>query len=35
MNENIKEILKLIEEHPDLLVLPMVGQDIVLDDIGD
>lgn len=35
MNENIKEILKLIEEHPDLLVIPMVGQDIVLDDMGD
>ena len=35
MNENIKEILKLIEEHPDLLVIPMVGQDIVLDDMRD
>lgn len=31
MNENIKEILKLIEEHPDLPVIPMVGQDIVAD----
>jgi hypothetical protein len=35
MNENIKEIVKLIGEHPDLLVIPMVGQDIVLDDMGD
>lgn len=35
MNENIKEIVKLISEHPDLLVIPMVGQDIVLDDMGD
>lgn len=35
MNENIKDILKLINEHPDLLVIPMVGQDIVLDDMGD
>lgn len=31
MNENIKEILKLIEEHPDLPVVPMVGQGIVAD----
>nr|DAR78924.1 MAG TPA: hypothetical protein [Caudoviricetes sp.] len=31
MNDNIKEILKLIEEHPDLPVIPMVGQDIVAD----
>ena len=31
MNENIKEILKLIEEHPDLPVIPMVGQGIVAD----
>ena len=29
MNEKIKEILKLIEEHPNLPVVPMVGQDIV------
>jgi len=35
MNENIKEILKLIEEHPDLLVIPMVGQDIVADCTGE
>ena len=31
MNENIKEILKLIEEHPDLPIVPMVGQGIVAD----
>ena len=35
MNENIKEILKLIDEHPDLPVVPMVGQDIVADCTGE
>lgn len=35
MNENIKEILKLINEHPDLPVIPMVGQDIVADSFGE
>ena len=35
MNDNIKEILKLIEEHPDLPVVPMVGQDIVADSFGE
>ncbi len=35
MNENIKEILKLIEEHPDLPVVPMVGQNIVADCTGE
>ena len=35
MNENIKEILKLIEEHPDLPIIPMVGQDIVADCTGE
>lgn len=35
MNENVKEILKLIEEHPDLPVIPMVGQDIVADSFGE
>ena len=35
MNENIKGILKLIEEHPDLPVIPMVGQDIVADCTGE
>lgn len=35
MNENIKDILKLIDEHPDLPVIPMVGQDIVADCTGE
>lgn len=35
MNDNIKEILKLIDEHPDLPVIPMVGQDIVADCTGE
>ena len=35
MNENIKEILKLIDEHPDFPVIPMVGQDIVADCTGE
>ena len=35
MNENIKEIVKLIGEHPDLPVVPMVGQDIVADSFGE
>lgn len=35
MNEKIKEILKLIDEHPDLPVVPMVGQDIVADSFGE
>ena len=35
MNENIKEILKLIEEHPGFPVIPMVGQDIVADCTGE
>lgn len=35
MNDNVKEILKLIEEHPDLPVVPMVGQDIVADCTGE
>lgn len=35
MNDNVKEILKLIEEHPDFPVIPMVGQDIVADCTGE
>ena len=35
MNENIKDLLRLIEEHPDLPVIPMVGQDIVADCTGE
>ena len=35
MNENIKDVLKLIDEHPDFPVIPMVGQDIVADCAGE
>ena len=35
MNENIKDLLMLIDEHPDLPVVPMVGQDIVADSFGE
>lgn len=35
MNENIKDVLKLIDEHPDFPVIPMVGQDIVADSFGE
>lgn len=35
MNENIKDVLKLIAEHLDLPVVPMVGQDIVADTFGE
>ena len=35
MNKNIKDLLKLINEHPDLPVIPMVGQDIVADCTGE
>ena len=35
MNKNINDLLKLIEEHPDLPVIPMVGQDIVADCTGE
>ena len=35
MNENIKDVLKVINEHPDLPVIPMVGQDIVADSFGE
>lgn len=31
MTDNIKDLLMLIEEHPDLPVIPMVGQGIVAD----
>lgn len=31
MNNSIKDLLRLIEEHPDLPVVPMVGQGIVAD----
>ena len=35
MNENIKHLIQLIDEHPDLPVIPMVGQDIVADCTGE
>lgn len=35
MNDNIKDLLRLMEEHPDLPVIPMVGQDIVADCTGE
>ena len=35
MTDNIRDFLKLIEEHPDLPVIPMVGQDIVADCTGE
>ena len=35
MNDNIKDLLRLIEEHPDLPVVPMVGQDIVAASFGE
>ena len=35
MNDNIKDILKLMDEYPDLPVVPMVGQDIVADSFGE
>ena len=35
MNENIKALIQLIDEHPDFPVIPMVGQDIVADSFGE
>ena len=35
MNENIKHLIQLMEENPDLPVIPMVGQDIVADCTGE
>lgn len=35
MTDNIRDLLRLIGEHPDLPVIPMVGQDIVADCIGE
>ena len=35
MNENIKHLIQLMDEHPDLPVIPMVGQDIVADCTGE
>ena len=35
MNDNVKNLMQLINEHPDLPVIPMVGQDIVADCTGE
>jgi len=35
MNDNIKTLIQLIDEHPGLPVIPMVGQDIVADCTGE
>ena len=35
MNENVKTLIQLMDEHPDLPVVPMVGQDIVADSFGE
>ena len=35
MNENIKALIQLMDEHPDLPVIPMVGQGIVADCTGE
>ena len=35
MNENIKHLIQLMDEHPDLPVIPVVGQDIVADCTGE
>ena len=35
MTDNIRDLLRLIEDHPDLPVVPMVGQDIVADSFGE
>ena len=31
MNENIKTLIQMMDEHSDLPIIPMVGQDIVAD----
>lgn len=35
MNDNIKHLIRLMDENPDLPVIPMVGQDIVADCTGE
>lgn len=32
MNENVKKLLELIEENPDLPIVPMVDSEVVADD---
>ena len=35
MSDNVKNLVRLINENPDLPVIPMVGQDIVADYTGE
>lgn len=35
MNNNVKNLIQLMDENPDLPVIPMVGQDIVADCTGE
>ena len=35
MNDNVKALVQLMREHPDLPVIPVVGQDIVADCTGE
>ena len=35
MNDNIKHLIQLMDENPDLPAIPMVGQDIVADCTGE
>ena len=35
MNDNVKHLIQLMDEHPDFPVIPMVGQDIVADCTGE
>ena len=35
MNDNIKTLIQLMDEHPNLPVIPVVGQDIVADCTGE
>ena len=35
MNDNVKTLIQLMDEHPDLPVIPVVGQDIVADCTGE
>ena len=35
MSDNVKNLVRLINENPDLPVIPMVGQDIVADCTGE
>lgn len=35
MNDNVKTLIQLMGEHPNFPIIPMVGQDIVADCIGE